>query len=503
MDIRFGEFTDKALEQEFRSATMTREVRRLRIGLLTLMLFRIIPIAFDFHNLPLEQAVGQFLPLRSSMLLLSLAILLLPARPRFYTLRHVGIILLLTGVFAINGTGPLWSAEPQTPLWLSVVVTIIVTMNYVLLPTRWSWMVAWGVVASLCHLFIILPLTGPTPLQTKMAIAILLTANIAGAFITSQLSSLQRRDYLHLRQLERANRDLREREAVIAEQHDRLTQHVQALEEAQQRLLDTRDELVRAEKLAALGGMVAGVAHELNTPVGIALTAITHVEDGITELDQTVAAGKLTRSKLGEYQDMLRESAQLVHVNIARAAELVQSFKQVAVDQASEERRTFLLRQYIEEVLASLAPRLRREPHIISFDCPPDLEMDTYPGALFQVLTNLLMNAVIHAFEPGQRGAITLTGRALPDDRVELQFRDNGRGVSPDHLQRLFEPFFTTNRARGGSGLGLHIVYNLVTQSLKGRIGVTSVEGEGTCFTLTLPRHMPQAEMAATELEIA
>ncbi|MBJ7417110.1 MAG: HAMP domain-containing histidine kinase [Niveispirillum sp.] len=200
---------------------------------------------------------------------------------------------------------------------------------------------------------------------------------------------------------------------------------------------------------------------------------------------------------------MLRESAQLVHVNIARAAELVQSFKQVAVDQASEERRTFLLRQYIEEVLASLAPRLRREPHLISFDCPPDLEMDTYPGALFQVLTNLLMNAVIHAFEPGQRGAITLTGRALPDDRVELQFRDNGRGVSPDHLQRLFEPFFTTNRARGGSGLGLHIVYNLVTQSLKGRIGVTSVEGEGTCFTLTLPRHMPQAEVAATELEIA
>ncbi|OYQ34794.1 hypothetical protein CHU95_09370 [Niveispirillum lacus] len=500
MNIRFGEFTDKALEREFRLAVMTREVRQLRIGLLTLMLFRLFPIAFDFYTLPLAQVTNLLLPLRMSMLALSVAILLLPADPRFYTVRHAGIMVLLTGLFAVNAVGPFWFGEAPSPLGISFPVAIIVIMNYVLLPTRWSWMVAWGVVASLLHLLVLLPITGPTPTQTKMVLAMLFVVNAAGAFISAQLASLSRRDYLHLRQLQQANRELRERETVIAEQRDRLSEKVVALEEVRQRLIDTQDDLVRAEKMAALGGMVAGVAHELNTPIGIALTAITHIEDGVADLNQAVADGKLTRTRLAEYQTMLQESAQLVHVNIARAAELVQSFKRVSVDQASEERRPFLLRHYIEEVLSSLGPRLRREPHRISVDCPADLDMDSYPGALFQVLTNLVMNAVIHAFDPGKVGTITITGRALPEDRVELVFQDNGRGVHPDHLSRLFEPFFTTNRSRGGSGLGLHIVFNLVTQTLKGSIAVNSADGEGTCFILTLPRHLPAAEVSLVEL---
>jgi signal transduction histidine kinase len=158
------------------------------------------------------------------------------------------------------------------------------------------------------------------------------------------------------------------------------------------------------------------------------------------------------------------------------------------VDQASDERRPFELGAYIEELLLSLAPRLRQEPHQISVGCPPGLMMDSYPGALSQILTNLLINSVVHAFPDGRAGNISIHVRILGDDQVELVFADDGKGVLPEHQDRLFDPFFTTNRAHGGSGLGLHIVYNLVTQSLRGTIRMQSESGQGTRFILTFPR---------------
>lgn len=488
--LRFGEFADRAMEQQYRLAVMAREVRGLRINLAALMLFRLLPIIFDFYYMPLETALGLYLPLRLALFPVIIAIMLMPVRPGTYAWRHVAILGLLSCILVLTSMTSIWVDKIGVGLTISFFVAIVVLMNYLFLPTRWTWMVGWGVLASLVHLGIFMPQSNASALQMQTATVMLCLANIVGALASWQLATLRRKDFLHLRQLEQANDELRRRETIIADQRDRLAGQVSALEEARQRLIDTQGDLVQAEKLAGLGGLVAGVAHELNTPMGIALTAITHLEDGVAALDKAVASGKLTRTQLADYQETLRDSARLVHANISRATELVQSFKRVAVDQASAERRDFLLGTYIDEVLQSLAPRLRGEPHRIRVDCPSGIHMDSYPGALFQVLTNLVINALIHAFRPGQAGTITIQARELPDDQVELRFSDDGRGVGPDHLGRLFEPFFTTNRARGGSGLGLHIVYNLVTQSLRGTITVTSVEGEGTCFTLTLPRHL-------------
>lgn len=487
------------MEQDFRQHMLLAETKGLRRNLLGLCLFYLMPVALDFIIFSRDVVINQLIPLRAGLYALAIATMIVPARPALTGLRHALVVLILTYMWGLASSTALRITGYQVGLTVSFVILITVLMNYLYLPTRFIYMLPWGLAASTAYLTLVMPYTDPTPTlaQTVTAIILQALANIFGAFTAYQLATLRRSEFQRLRalqaeqaRLEDANAELLRREAIIAAQHGELTRKVRELQEAQHQLGETRDSLAQAEKLASLGGLVAGVAHELNTPIGIALTAVTHLEDGVTNLDQTVAAAKLTRSKLAEYQGMLRESAQLVHANIARAAELVQSFKQVAVDQASAERRDFLLGSYIDEVLQSLAPRLRKEPHRIRVDCPSGIHMDSYPGALSQVLTNLIINALVHAFKPGQKGNIRIEVDELPGDKVELRFSDDGQGVDPQHLSRLFEPFFTTKRARGGSGLGLHIVYNLVTQSLQGSVSVASEPQAGTCFTLTLPRHI-------------
>lgn len=504
--LRFGEFADRAMEQDFRRHMLETEARGLRRNLLALALFYLMPVALDFVYFSSDAIFTQMLPLRAGVYALIIATMLVPARAALVGLRHAMVMLTLTYIWALTSYAALRIEGYQVGLTVSFFVMIVVLMNYLFLPTRFILMVPWGVVASAAYLGFIMPRTGATASQIDTAVVMQSLANIFGGFTAYQLSTLRRSEFSRLRQLEAerarledANGELWRREAIIAAQRDELAHKVQELQEAQSQLVETRDSLTQAEKLASLGGLVAGIAHELNTPIGIALTAISHLEDGVVALDKAVAGGKLTRSQLADYQETLRDSARLVHANIGRAAELVQSFKRVAVDQASAERRDFLLGTYIDEVLQSLAPRLRGEPHRIRVDCPAGVHMDSYPGALFQVLTNLVINALIHAFPPGQAGTIAIRVRELPGDQVELRFSDDGKGVEATHLGRLFEPFFTTNRARGGSGLGLHIVYNLVTQSLQGAINVTSTVGEGTCFTLTLPRHLSHEGERALE----
>lgn len=249
----------------------------------------------------------------------------------------------------------------------------------------------------------------------------------------------------------------------------------------------TQQSLIQAEKMAALGSLVAGVAHEVNTPIGITVTAASLLSDVTRDFAGKVEAGAVRRSDMHRYIETALEASDRLFANAHRAAELIQSFKQVAVDQTRDDRRDFDLGQYVHEVLLSLQPRLRPAGHAVEVRCPEPLVVDGYPGPFAQVLTNLVVNSLIHAYAPGQAGRITIDLEADGPEGVRMTYRDDGRGIPADVLPRIFDPFFTTNRAGGGTGLGLHIVFNIVRQKLRGDIAVESAPGQGVCFTLRFP----------------
>lgn len=253
-------------------------------------------------------------------------------------------------------------------------------------------------------------------------------------------------------------------------------------------LQSTQQQLVESEKMASLGGLVAGVAHEINTPVGIGITAISHLEEKVQEFSRLYGDGKMKRSDLEKFLEASRQSTTIITTNLNRAAELIQSFKQVAVDQSSEDIRNFKMSEYIHEILISLRPKLKRTKHKINVECNDHLEVSTYAGAFSQVLTNLIMNSIIHAYGEEDEGHI---GVEIKDegDKVHLVYSDDGKGIPADNLKKIFEPFFTTKRGQGGSGLGLHIIYNIVTQKMNGTIDCQSTVGEGTTFTIIIPKH--------------
>jgi signal transduction histidine kinase len=252
-------------------------------------------------------------------------------------------------------------------------------------------------------------------------------------------------------------------------------------------LRETQTNLIQAEKLASLGQLVAGVAHEINTPLGVALTTSTALDREVGNLGDRIQAGRMSRSEFSGALSRLTEGSRLLLSNLTRAIDLVYSFKQVAADQASGERRRFDMRTWLDELLTSLGPVLRKSGHEVSVECPDELTLDTYPGSLAQVLTNLVMNAIVHAYPQGRTGHLAIRVRQLDPSSLRLTFADDGLGIAPEHLGKIFDPFFTTGRDRGGTGLGLHIVYNLVTAKLQGSIDVESVPGEGTRFTIDLP----------------
>lgn len=284
---------------------------------------------------------------------------------------------------------------------------------------------------------------------------------------------------------------LRERELAEARDQLQLQVHEKTnanteLAQALDRLRQAQAQLVQSEKLASLGGLVAGVAHEINTPVGVGVTAASTLQAKAAQLAHQHESGSLRRSDLERFIAVAAESTRIILTNLQRAADLIQSFKQVSVDQSSGERRHFELKGYLDEVLMSLRPRLRKAGHSVVVDCPDGLFVDTYPGALAQIVTNLVNNSLLHAYEAGQQGNIWLHLRQA-DGRVSLVYRDDGCGISPQNLPRVFDPFFTTRRGSGGSGLGLHIVYNLVTQMLGGQIELTSTPGHGVEVNVRFP----------------
>jgi signal transduction histidine kinase len=265
-----------------------------------------------------------------------------------------------------------------------------------------------------------------------------------------------------------------------------------AKEKAESALLElnaAQQNLIDAERLAALGGLVAGVAHEVNNPIGISLTVASSFARRTEMFEAELRSdGGLRRSQLEEFVRTSRDAAQQLVANLLRAGELIQSFKQVAVDRSHAERRQFSLGEATDQIIASLRPILKRAPISLTLDVPEGLVIDGYPGSYGQILTNLFLNAVNHAFNGGRSGTISVSARPRGHDDVEIIFADDGAGMTPDVQRQAFDPFFTTRRNEGGTGLGLHIVYNLVTQQLGGRMMLESRLGQGTTFRIIMPK---------------
>lgn len=248
----------------------------------------------------------------------------------------------------------------------------------------------------------------------------------------------------------------------------------------------TQQQLVEQEKMASLGELVAGVAHEINTPIGVGITAVSYLDESLGRIRESFLSGTLTKTEFTAHLDSIHESADIVSGNLARAAELVKAFKSVAVDQSSSEPRLINMSDYINDILISLKPKLKRFNHQIEVDVAENVEIYCDPGIISQIVTNFVMNSLHHAFVVGEEGHIAIKS-FLENDQFCFVYEDDGRGIDPNIVRRLFEPFVTTKRGQGGSGLGTHIIYNLVTQVLGGQIKCVSEPGKGARFNITAP----------------
>lgn len=286
-----------------------------------------------------------------------------------------------------------------------------------------------------------------------------------------------------------ADRAIRKAKERLEKQNAEINAALHALQEAQ-------SELVRQEKLASLGRLVAGVAHEINTPLGICVTATSHLVQELKLTREELEAGAMTEESLQQFLEIVDQSLRIMTTNTQRAAALVRSFKQVAVDQSSDDIRSFNLGAYLGEVLLSLQPKLKGRPVKVQVDCGPDISLDSFPGAVSQIVTNMVMNSLVHGFEHEQAGNIAIKAR-VEDEMVELDYSDDGAGMDSDTLGKLFDPFFTTKRGSGGSGLGAHILYNLVTGALGGTVRVSSKPGLGLHYHLRFPRNRRAEKVAA------
>lgn len=288
-------------------------------------------------------------------------------------------------------------------------------------------------------------------------------------------------------------------QAVIAIENTRLFAEVQERTQQLTQSLDdlraAQDSLVQTEKLAALGRLVAGVAHEINTPIGTSLTVASTLIEKTDRFEAIVASGDVRRSNLTEFVAASREAASQVMINLNHAIDLIQSFKQVAADRNISDRRAFDLGEVTEQVVKGLRFSLRRDL-AVQVECEPGLAMNSYPGPYGQVITNLVLNSAVHAFPDGERGSVRIAAQASGKNNVEVLFSDDGCGMSPEVRRQVFDPFFTTRRDQGSTGLGLHIVHNIVTNRLGGRIYLETKPGAGTKIRIVIPRAAP-LELAA------
>lgn len=258
------------------------------------------------------------------------------------------------------------------------------------------------------------------------------------------------------------------------------------LRENTENLKRSQTQLVQSEKMASLGKLVAGVAHEINTPVGIGVTVSSHLAKNTKKIISSFENNKMTKAGLTKYLSGTLESSELLLQHLLQTADLIKSFKMVAADQTAHERRKFNVKSYLEDIILSLRPKLKNKPHQITIDCDDDIEIDSYPGALAQIITNMIINSLIHAYSEGEKGTIAI--EILKNaNQITLKYSDDGKGVTEENIKHIFEPFFTTKRAGGGTGLGMQVVYNTVTHIMKGSISCESTQGQGISFFINLP----------------
>jgi signal transduction histidine kinase len=295
----------------------------------------------------------------------------------------------------------------------------------------------------------------------------------------------------HIQGQKQAEEEQRKLKASLEE---KVNQRTTALKEANQELIQTLEKLhqfqrqmVQNEKMASVGDMVAGVAHEVNTPIGLGVTASTMMLDRLNHLEKEFEGKALKASTLAKFIAEGQENLNIIYRNLNRAAELISSFKQVAVDQSSENSRVFSFSQLMDEILLSMRPKLKKLNHQINLHCREDLYIETKAGPINQIMINLIMNSIIHGFEFIKEGQIDISVNMISEGKIRMTYKDNGKGI-PEHLRkRIFDPFVTTKRGQGGSGLGMHLVYNLVTQALNGSISITSEESLGVEFEIIFP----------------
>lgn len=309
------------------------------------------------------------------------------------------------------------------------------------------------------------------------------TANLSQAMM-----DLQKQKY----QLEVNQKNLKEEIETRRRTESELVHKTTELEQTIDTLSMAQGKLVESEKLAALGGLVAGITHDVNTPIGVGVTATTYLHDRIQDLGKRFEEKSLNANDMKAFIAEGNQSIELLHNNLNRASELIASFKQIAVDQASEAVRTINLKSYLKEIITSLKPKLKKAKHEINISCDDNITLKVPAGAISQIFTNFLMNSVLHGFDGMDNGEINIR---IEDkgDNVAIEYSDNGKGVSQEQLKMLFEPFYTTKREEGGSGLGTNIAFNLVKQTLDGEIEAFSEEGQGLSYKLEFPKEKQDA----------
>lgn len=294
-------------------------------------------------------------------------------------------------------------------------------------------------------------------------------------------------------ELTAGNEEIMAMNEELLKTNELLQAEVQTRQQAEQELTETigklqaaQNYLIQSEKMAALGSLVAGVAHEINTPLGVGVTGASHLQELTRHFLAVCRDGSPSRRDMVEYLEDLEKTSSIILKNMERASSLIKSFKQVAVDQSHEELRCFSLRGYLNEVLTSMHPALKKTQHSVQLDCPDEIEVIGYPGALAQVMTNLIMNSLNHAYGSGEAGHISIKAEQR-GSLVELTYADDGKGIPADILPKIFDPFFTTRRGSGGTGLGLFVVYTVVNRQLGGLITCESAVGQGTTFKIRFP----------------
>jgi len=278
-----------------------------------------------------------------------------------------------------------------------------------------------------------------------------------------------------------------ELQAFTGDLEDRIAQRTEELSTRMIELQETQNQLIKNEKLASLGSIVAGIAHEINTPLGVTVTAASFLEDLIQNKKTSSSQGCQLLHE--DYTDVV-ESLRIIRLNLDKTLSLVKAFKQISVDQHMEELRHIMLKESLEEAVLMLESRFRKTSIDIIINCPDHLDVIIDPGALWQILNNLIINAHIHGFSEGSKGTIRISAGIIDDSKVQLKIIDNGSGIDDKSLEEIFEPFFTTNRLGGGTGLGLHLVHNLVTHRFHGSIRCLQPPDGGTEFLIIFPRYL-------------